>query len=131
MGPLGIKLVGRARPLDQLALMRAILTSRGIKLPIDEDAHRMHITKVHLVPRLYKCFTCYAFPTEPSVTADNCFSMVLVCQEVRPPISTSLPCHVVSCQTSHAACICVVRAMQRWLILKGSQCSATCSVCRS
>ena len=27
MGPLGIKLVGRARPLEQLALMRAILTS--------------------------------------------------------------------------------------------------------
>ena len=47
MGPLGIKLVGRARPLEQLALMRAILTSRGIKLPVDDDAGRMHVTKVH------------------------------------------------------------------------------------
>ena len=38
MGSLGIKLVGRARPLDYLALMRGILHARGIKLPQDEDA---------------------------------------------------------------------------------------------
>ena len=69
MGPLGIKLVGRARPLDQLALMRAILTSRGIKLPTDEDAGRMHNTKVHLGPGLDKLLTCYALSVEPSVTA--------------------------------------------------------------
>ena len=61
MGPLGIKLVGRARPLEQLALMRAILTCRGIKLPVDDDAGRMHNTKVHLVSGLCQLSTCYAF----------------------------------------------------------------------
>ena len=38
MGSLGIKLVGRARPLDYLALMKGILHARGIKLPKDVDA---------------------------------------------------------------------------------------------
>lgn len=38
MGSLGIKLVGRARPLDYLALMRGILHARGIKLPQDLSA---------------------------------------------------------------------------------------------
>lgn len=38
MGSLGIKLVGRARPLDYLALMRGILHARGFKLPQDVDA---------------------------------------------------------------------------------------------
>ena len=74
MGPLGIKLVGRTRPLEQLALMRAILTSRGIKLPADEDAEHMQNTKVHLAPKLCKLSTCYACSIELSVIADICFS---------------------------------------------------------
>lgn len=37
MGSLGIRLVGRARPLEHLALMKAILHARGMKLPSDED----------------------------------------------------------------------------------------------
>lgn len=45
MGSLGIKLVGRARPLEHLALMRAILQARNIKLPSDEATHT-HDVKV-------------------------------------------------------------------------------------
>ncbi len=52
MGSLGIRLVGRARPLEHLVLMKAILHARGVKLPSQEGPDgseaKVHQQLLHL-----------------------------------------------------------------------------------
>ena len=54
MGSLGMKLVGRARPLEYLALIKAILHARGIKLPQDADTQvcQLHALSKRRTPLL-------------------------------------------------------------------------------
>ena len=64
MGSLGIKLVGRARPLDYLARLRGSLHARGIKLPKDvvasaTDAKVCHLYLLYCALKVVLCTPGY------------------------------------------------------------------------
>lgn len=68
MGSLGIKLVGRARPLEHLALIRAILHARGIKLPQNLDVP---------VPDTKVCCFCMSYHAADEIEAVNACRIML------------------------------------------------------